>query len=890
MDAKKAAQIIKSGNFSANDFQTLYTALNGKEEFAEEFNELRKAMLKSYADGESIEVNQAGNVDQQDVMVVDQNTDDPLSQEKQLKDVEPWKIQRRQEIMQWAAKSKTNEITEIKANKDGLNTSFKDGTQVNFVAENHVSVKTPDEPKAQNFDMVVALAKNSNKKVKLGENMSPEFRAALIEACAKANVQISNLSIEDLDTYMKFLPKQEEKQVLNVVEQKDQTQTDQVRQQQSVAEKPSVTPVAEKKGKETPVVEEKVDVTSAPKDNGIAQVVAAVAANAAAREAAKAAETATPPTTEAKPVAKKTAAKDKGNERIAELAAEAAAIAREIQEMASKQVKKEQEPKPVTEKPVVQQPAQGGKKEEEIAFIPVARSLEKELEEQPVEEQKPAAKTTEKPKTAEKGSKGKTKGGVVVPVVTEKPVAEQEKGTAETPVTDQPGPQSQGAVGRTTGTGNKQPAPKPAEKKQEPKKEGFWSKWGRKIKHAAIIASVAVASFFVGRCSSTPTEQGTGGNDGGKAPTEVVVKPTVTPIVADTLQTDDNKKDLQIRLAPTKWDASMGITEAQFNNMYNIIHKHDADGELWGRMHLNAQLHAAEFSMDASNPMTAEQFMFKTLRMAAWTNKLNGKICETHNAEWAYNYSGAFGHVLGPTMGVLKCGDHIEAETLEKAKIMLSAVGKNGSINVFTLDKVVAGTSRFNNHDEQGWIIGTTRNVMTGIDVDCGRESEVEFNRGGAVTPKPQIKPQEKPQPRKVVQQDTVVVKKDPVTIEIPGDTVVVKKDDVVIEIPADTVVVAPTRAVPAKPKPEEKIEVNVGSRANLSARPAAEAVDHTQDIINNGSDQNLTGAQRRQARKMAKEMLEKGRIDQKTYEAMIEEIKEPGARGSTPMNTNTGR
>ena len=42
MDAKKAAQIIKSGNFSANDFQTLYTALNGKEEFAEEFNELTK--------------------------------------------------------------------------------------------------------------------------------------------------------------------------------------------------------------------------------------------------------------------------------------------------------------------------------------------------------------------------------------------------------------------------------------------------------------------------------------------------------------------------------------------------------------------------------------------------------------------------------------------------------------------------------------------------------------------------------------------------------------------------------------------------------------------------------------------------------------------------------
>ncbi len=889
MDAKKAAQIIKSGNFTANDFQTLYAALNGKTEFAEEFNKLRQAMLKSYADGESIEVNQAGQVDQQDVMVVDQNIDEPLSQEKQLKDVEPWKIQRRQEIMQWAAKNKNSEIADIKANKEGLSTSFKDGTQVNFVAENHVSVKTPEEPKAQNFDMVVALAKSSNKKIKLGEKMSPEFRVALIEACAKSNVQISNLSLEDLDTYMKFLPKQEEKQVLNVVEQKPQTQT-QVRQQQDVAKEESAS-----------VVKEEQTTSATAKDNGVAQVVAAVAAHAEAREAA----------TAEKPTPKKTS-KDKGAERIAEQAAEAAAIAREIQAMARKQSeqKREQAPadKPVAETPVVskdekkqegkpstQQAAQEKGNEgskQDIAFIPVARSLEEELEEQPVTKkgkeevaETPVAEQT--PVVENKGAKGKAKEEKA-PVASKTPVAEKGKeeaaAVAETPSSEQPGPQSKGGT-----TGKEQPV-KPADKKQEPKKEGFWSKWGRKIKHAAIIAGVAVASFFVGRCSSTPTEQGAGNNDGEKARTEIVAKPTITPIVADTLQNDTTDRDFQIRMAPTKWDASMGITEAQFNNMYNIIHKHSPDGELWGRMHLNAQLHAAEFSVDENNPMTAEQFMFKALRMVAWTNKLNGKICETHNAEWAHNYSGAFGHVLGPTMEVLKCGEQIDASTLAKAKIMLSAVGSNGSINVFTLDKVVAGTSKFNNHDEHGWIIGTTRNVMTGIDNDCGKESEVEFRRGGEVTPKPVPEKKVKPQPRQVIEQDTIVVKKDPITIEIPGDTVVVKKDDVVIEIPGDTVVVAPTRAVPAKPKPEEKIEVNVGSRANLSARPAAEAVGHTQDIINNGSDQNLTGAQRRQARKMAKEMLESGRIDQKTYDAMIEEIKEPGARGSTPMNTNTGR
>jgi len=103
-----------------------------------------------------------------------------------------------------AARTKGHEVPEVKASTEGLHAEFKNGTQINFVAENHVSVKTPAAPKAQNFDMVIALAKKNRKKVKLGENMTPEFRSALIEACAKANVQISNLPLEDLDAYMKL--------------------------------------------------------------------------------------------------------------------------------------------------------------------------------------------------------------------------------------------------------------------------------------------------------------------------------------------------------------------------------------------------------------------------------------------------------------------------------------------------------------------------------------------------------------------------------------------------------------------------------------------------------------------------------------------------------------
>lgn len=39
--------------------------------------------------------------------------------------------------------------------------------------------------------------------------MTPEFKAALIEACAKGGVEIQNLSEEDRAVYNGFVPKEE---------------------------------------------------------------------------------------------------------------------------------------------------------------------------------------------------------------------------------------------------------------------------------------------------------------------------------------------------------------------------------------------------------------------------------------------------------------------------------------------------------------------------------------------------------------------------------------------------------------------------------------------------------------------------------------------------------
>ncbi|MDO4184448.1 MAG: hypothetical protein Q4D11_04340 [Rhodospirillales bacterium] len=252
MDARTAARVVNSGRIDPKEFQTLYAALKDNPEFVQEFNALRMAMLKEYAKGESMEVKQSGyNVQREDVITVTEKTQDDHVSERlvdegnvsavapehapvvtetqqpvvvhQKKNVESWKVQYRQDILQLAVKTKEVETPVIEAIKDGgLRADLKNGTILNFASENNVSVATEEEPKAQDFDILVALAKNNNKKIKLGEEMSDEFRRALVEACAKENVMISNLSLEDLDLYMSNLPAPEQK--LDTVEKNQEAQ------------------------------------------------------------------------------------------------------------------------------------------------------------------------------------------------------------------------------------------------------------------------------------------------------------------------------------------------------------------------------------------------------------------------------------------------------------------------------------------------------------------------------------------------------------------------------------------------------------------------------------------------------------------------------------------
>ena len=884
MDAKQAADIIKSGNYSDSEFKDLYAALSGKDEFAKEFNALRIRMLKAYAKGDSIEISQSDAKPSDAVLVVEQSKNNSKDTKVQNKDVEPWKIQARNDILQWAAKTKNREVSEIKAVEDGLHAEFKDGTKLSFLAENHDSVKTPAEPKAQNFDAVVALAQKNKKKVKLGENMTPEFRKALIEACATANVQISNLSLEDLDMYMKFAAKPE-KQLLNVEENldsSDKTRNSQSAQTQHKEDKQQLNSVnrghslQSLSSEQLETLHEKgfdVDVYSHVNDeqwktiqsvlknsadnknavknlnNGVADVVKSVADHKA-EQAQKEQKTNAQPAQADKP---QTANTDN---------AQADGKSADEKVQADKQ-------------PTAKDKTVDDKKNEEDNRIPLGFPAQvSDLEDDENSDSAPVQKTDEDKENKNKpDNAGRTiawEDAVKLANEAEKKKAaekdavipEQASQTQDEPAK----PEDEKLVAASDKQDNNEQ--KPTDKQeikvpaQSKKKESFWKKWGRKIRNAAVIAGAVVVTFIAGRsCSGNPTNNTRNDDVNLKDKTELLTTPIDT-LRADTARVDTVAlNDYKVVDVPTQWNAKMGITEKQFNNMYKIAHKYSPDGSLWATMYTNAYNNAAKFSMDKNNPMTAEQFLFKSMRVAAWTNHMRAN-------GWAYNHTGIVGEVIGSTMEVIKCNEKIDAAILEKVKIMLNGVGTDGKINVFTFDQIAPGTSKYNKHDSQGWIIGTTNNVMTGMDRDCGSEAEVEFNVGA------KKKAVKKVVPQKVVIEepgDTIRRKLPDVIIEEPGDTIRHKLPDVVIEEKPDTIRVKPE---PVVKKDKPNIRVAVGSRANMSNRPGAEGVNHAQNILSEGSDKGLTKSQRAAGKKMAKDLHDAGKISDEVYAKMLDEWK----------------
>ncbi len=817
MDAKEAARIVNEGTFDPSDLSiiaVLRTALKSKPGFQKELNALDIAYYRrNRADsrkGGHIEVKQSGfKAQREDTMTVTQAKKEervvthaargaapvapvkgqtaavvsaPVKEQAvviQTKDIEPWKVKYRQDILQLAAKAKKPEAPVVEAIQDGgLHADLRDGTTLNFASANNVSVATEEDPKVENFDILVALAKKNNKKIKLGDDMSDEFRTALIKACAQANVQISNLSLEDLDLYLDNLPALEQK--LETVEKKQE-----VKQETPVHTIAAIQPEVKEEAKEEP----------APA-----------------------------------PVAeeKQPEVKEEVKEQPAVIAPVVTPVVEEKQPEVKEEVKEEPAPAPVVEE---KQPEVKEEVKEEPAPAPVVEEKQPEVKEEVKEE----------PLQASTADEHAPQAVVVDQPEAPKPDENEEDFAAE----DEHKPADEGhgpAVMFVDQPEAPQPEEAPQAEEDQPEKKGFWNrvKENKVVKKVLIGAAIVGAvAFGVSRCNpkkAAPVKEDV------KDRTELLATPVDSSYTekADTI-------DRQLAIAPEEWNENMDISKKQFDNTYNITHKHDAEGNLWRTMWLNASVLGEKLGL------SPESTMYKSLRLAAWTNKLNGRECEDHGTKWAYNYSGAFGEVVGPLMANLKCGTEMDEETLAKAGIMLSAVGKDGRLNANVLDQVVPGTSKINETDEQGWIIGKSHNAMVGIDSDCGRESEVEFVMGRPKAPVIE----------EVIEETPVV--KDTVKLEIPAPVAPVAK----LEVPEETIVVK----APEAPAPDE---IRGGSTASFSARPADESSEHAKHVYEKGSDiQDGTSGQKRAYTGLIEKLYKQGEITEAQYEEAVSKAQE---------------
>ena len=134
------------------------------------------------------------------------------SREGTNKDAPQWVSDYRNYMMEWSARNPERRLQKFEKEEGSYKADFKDGVALNFSSPSNVAVKTadPESPKASDFDALIEIAKKSNQNIRLSDNMSDEFRKALIEACATADVKITNLSREDTELYLSFATKEEE--------------------------------------------------------------------------------------------------------------------------------------------------------------------------------------------------------------------------------------------------------------------------------------------------------------------------------------------------------------------------------------------------------------------------------------------------------------------------------------------------------------------------------------------------------------------------------------------------------------------------------------------------------------------------------------------------------
>ncbi len=311
---------------------------------------------------------------------------------------------------------------------------------------------------------------------------------------------------------------------------------------------------------------------------------------------------------------------------------------------------------------------------------------------------------------------------------------------------------------------------------------------------------------------------------------------------------------------PTKYSKDMGISMEQFINLKKIILK-NGDDNLLNTLYYNASRYASALSMDANNPLTAEEVLFKFTRAGAWTTKMDADF-------WSSSATGIYGEEIDGLKFLLSgCSKEVlDAKNLDSAKAVLASIRPNGSIDFDKMVEIDPTAAKYNARAEDGSLVGTTRNVLVGYaEVPCDDKGDT-FEFASVPAPTPTHTPT-------------------PTPVPVLADTPVTR----VATPPLLNLTRVPFPALEVPPLPTPKIVIEGDSYINgytsFSDEPAAETLGK---MGASSTFEPMTGAQISQAKKDLKDALESGVITSSQYQDMIDGLHK-GSNGNQGVAINTG-
>ncbi len=880
MEAKHAANLVRAGQFSETDVSVLYDALKGNPEYAdlletlakyaarkadnmaekqkfdkEKAEKLLEVLLDNVdtyprqfdyvfeglkADYEEVAKGGELKVEQKDVsskaeknIVVEQAPEhDSKSKSKSTKSTQGQKTGSpkvskklaalRTEINQdiAAVAREIHETPKVEVIENAVIVKKKNGSETRFTDSTHATVKPAAEPAVNDFDFIVQRAKVRNQKITLGEKMTDEFRNALIEACAKADVPVTNMTPQQMILYIKSKPAPETS--LNSVE----------RPVVAPVVAPVVTPVAERTESEHTADNSQLDSVAAP----VAEDVI---------EETPIAEDVIEETPVAEDVIEETPVAEEIEARGVEdsLANNRRAILEKYREQYSADNQQDYVA-PSTESNA------GDSYEVPLDTPQVDDDIREMSSDEPTPSQSyESSYNFNEPMTDEPDPKPAPSP------------AYESSYDFDAQVADEPEPEPEPVVRSSYDEEDN-------ETKQPSKAKRFWDKSKKWFIGAAMVVGMGV---LVRACGGGEKKEKD--NDRAEFKTEHTAKSSfgaddTIPVVNIEESTPENivfdgidggDRGEQSYDVPLEWNDGLTVTKSRFNRMFSYFPPHDDNNHTnWKNACINSMTHAHNFKLKNGDPMPWDEFFSKTLYLVAHTSKLNGLKCDEHGSMLAHHRDTGMGRAIAGAWRIITCGDTTDVN-FEDTQDVLDAVDKKGNIHLTKgLKRLSPQIDVYNHFDpETGILMGDPNNHNIMVEVRRGCDPQVGFEGTGAdkkakeetVAPTPELTPAPRniEAPLQKMPPQATPQAEPPAPVELPQPSLNIPQGGEAYDLGGGAF-----HGSEGVPEFVDNIVCNAAGQLHKNKKDPDNAQN---DSLNNLGTDHLQGAVKRTAKKMIKEI-----------------------------------